>query len=327
MAYIGLSQKKVLLLRQILSSMNFELYHDFSHFLSKHFVGKVQKLSVDARFTCPNRDGTIGLGGCTYCNNRSFHPEYCERRDSVEQQLLKGKQFFSRKYPSMKYLAYFQSYTNTYGSLEQLTEMYEEALSVDDVVGVVIGTRPDCVSNELLDYLSDLSKRSFVLIEYGVESTNDQTLKRINRGHTFQCAKGTIVKTAERNIPVGAHFIMGLPGENREEMIHRADEISQLPLDTIKLHQLQIISGTPMAAEYQKNPETFQLFAPNDYAELMVDFLERLTPTIAVERFTSQSPKELLIAPDWGIKNFEFVERVKRRLRERATYQGRLFRA
>jgi radical SAM protein (TIGR01212 family) len=299
------------------------LYTDFSHFLKKFFDFKVQKISVNAGFTCPNRDGTVGWGGCTYCNNQTFNPDYCETHKTITQQIEEGKLFFARKYPDMKFLAYFQAYTNTYDQLDVLKAKYEEALSVDGVVGLVVGTRPDCVSDELLRYLKDLAARCFVLVEYGVESVSNETLLRINRGHTFEQAVDTIHRTAKIGLPVGAHFILGLPGESWDDIVRSASVISQLPLDTIKLHQLQIVRGTRMAREYQENPKDFTLFSADEYASLVVDFLEHLTTRIAVERFTSQSPAELLLAPNWGLKNYQFVELVKKKLRMRSSYQGK----
>jgi radical SAM protein (TIGR01212 family) len=299
------------------------LYTDFSHFLKKFFDFKVQKISVNAGFTCPNRDGTVGWGGCTYCNNQTFNPDYCETHKTITQQIEEGKQFFARKYPDMKFLAYFQAYTNTYDQLDVLKAKYEEALAVDGVVGLVVGTRPDCVSDELLRYLKDLSARCFVLVEYGVESVSNETLLRINRGHTFEQAVDAIHRTAKIGLPVGAHFILGLPGESWDDIVRSASVISQLPLDTIKLHQLQIVRGTRMAREYQENPKDFTLFSADEYASLVVDFLEHLTTRIAVERFTSQSPAELLLAPNWGLKNYQFVELVKKKLRMRSSYQGK----
>lgn len=301
------------------------LYTEFSSFLSKYFKGKIQKLSVDAGFSCPNRDGTIGRGGCTYCNNRTFNPDYCASRLSVANQLLEGKLFFSKKYPQMRYLAYFQAYTNTYGDLKQLKDLYEEALSVDGVVGLVIGTRPDCVSDELLCYLSDLHNKSFVLMEYGVETTDNLTLQRINRGHSYESAVQTIYRTAGYGIPVGIHLIMGLPGESRICMRDRAFEISKLPIDTLKLHQLQLVKGTKMAHDYELNPNDFAFFTPEEYADFVSEFLVRLDKRIAVERFTSQSPKDLLIAPEWGLKNYQFVELVKKKLRENHCWQGKWY--
>ena len=301
------------------------LYNDLSTFLSLHFPFKVQKISINAGFTCPNRDGSIGYGGCTYCNNQTFNPAYCHTDKSVGQQLEEGKRFFSRKYPDMKYLAYFQAYTNTYGELEELKHKYEEALTVADVVGLVIGTRPDCMPDDLLDYLEELNKRIFVLIEYGIESTDDETLKRINRGHTFAQAEEAVVRTAQRGIPVGGHVILGLPGEEREALIRQAERLSRLPLTTLKLHQLQLIKGTRMASEYEKTPELFHLYSVDEYIDLVIDYIEHLRPDLVLERFVSQSPKELLIAPDWGVKNYEFTEKVKKRMRERNAWQGKYY--
>lgn len=300
-------------------------YTTFSSFLSARVKGKVQKISVDAGFTCPNRDGRVGTGGCTYCNNAAFNPPYCRRHASVAGQLEEGKRFFARKYPDMRYLAYFQAYTNTYAPLDRLRGLYEEALSVDGVAGLVVGTRPDCVDGRLLDYLAELSRQVFVLVEYGVETTNDATLRRINRGHTFACSAETVRRTAARGIPVGAHVILGLPGESREAIVAQAPVVSDLPLDTLKLHQLQIVRHSRMAAEYAARPDDFHLYGAAEYADLVVDYLERLRPTIAVERFASQSPAGLLVAPAWGLKNYEFTELVRKRMRERATWQGRLF--
>ena len=289
------------------------------------FDFKVQKISIDGGFTCPNRDGTKGTGGCTYCNNRTFNPAYCHRNRSVTEQMNEGIAFFAHKYPQMRYLAYFQAYTNTHESLDVLRARYEEALSVDGCVGLVIGTRPDCMPEELLDYLQQLAKRVYVMVEYGVESTDDATLLRINRGHDYATAVDAVRRTAARGLPVGVHIILGLPGEERLSLIHQAGLLSQLPITTLKLHQLQLIRGTRMADEYNENPEDFHLFELEEYVDVVVDYLENLRPDIVVERFASQSPKELLIAPDWGLKNYELVEKIKRRMRERDTWQGRCY--
>lgn len=301
------------------------LYNDFPTFLKRYFPYKVQKISLNAGFTCPNRDGTVGYGGCTYCNNQTFNPEYCRTEKSVTQQLEEGKQFFAHKYPEMKYLAYFQAYTNTYAELETLRRRYEEALQVDDVVGLVIGTRPDCMPESLLDYLEQLNRKTFVLVEYGIESCNDTTLRRINRGHTFQATCDAVRRTAERGIPVGGHVILGLPGEDHAELVRQAHDISTLPLTTLKMHQLQLIRGTRMAAEYAQCPEEFHLFDVDEYVELVVDYIQHLRPSLVLERFVSQSPKELLIAPDWGLKNYEFNHRVQKRMKEQGAYQGKLY--
>lgn len=300
-------------------------YNEFSGFLQRYFPFKVQKITLDGGFSCPNRDGSKGRGGCTYCNNQTFNPAYCHRGKPVAEQMREGIAFFSHKYPQMRYLAYFQAYTNTYASLDVLRRRYEEALAVDGCVGLVIGTRPDCVPTELLDYLQELARTTFVLVEYGIESCNDATLLRINRGHSYAVAVDAVQRTALRGLPVGAHIILGLPGEDREEIMRQAAELSRLPLTTLKMHQLQLIRGTRMAEEYGESPEDFHLFALDDYVETVVDYVERLRPDIVLERFASQSPKELLVAPDWGLKNHELVAKIKRRMRERDTWQGRLY--
>lgn len=300
-------------------------YNEFGDFLRTLFPVKVQKISLNAGFTCPNRDGTKGWGGCTYCNNQTFSPEYCHTEKSISQQLEEGIRFFARKYPKMKYLAYFQAYTNTYDELETLRLKYEEALKHPDVIGLIVGTRPDCMPEALLDYFTELSHSRFVLIEYGVESTLDRTLQRINRGHTEAESEAAIRRTAGRGIYTGAHLIMGLPGESREDILRHAGQLSRLPLTTLKLHQLQLIRHTRMAREYAEQPGSFHLYTADEYIDLVIDFLERLHPAIVVERFVSQSPKELLIAPDWGLKNYEFTAKVIKRIAERQTWQGRLF--
>ena len=299
-------------------------YRDFTSYLSESFPFKVQKISINAGFTCPNRDGTKGRGGCTYCNNKSFSPDYSPRIKTVSEQLEEGIEFFSHKYTEMKYLAYFQSYTNTYESVEKLIDLYEEALAYPSVVGLVVSTRPDCMPSELLDYFEMISAKHFVLIEYGVESTLNKTLERVNRQHTFEESCETITKTAQRGIAVGAHMILGLPGESRDEILSHATTLSALPLTTIKVHQLQIIKGTAMAKEYKLLPESFHIFQLDEYIDLCVDFSELLKPDFYIDRFASQSPKDMLIAPDWGVKNHELTQRIIKRFKERNTFQGRL---
>ena len=258
------------------------LYNEFTFFLKKYFPYKVQKISLNAGFTCPNRDGTKGLGGCTYCNNQTFNPEYCKTEKSVTRQLEEGKQFFAHKYPDMKYLAYFQAYTNTYAELEGLKGKYEEALSVDGVVGLVIGTRPDCMPDPLLRYLEELNKHTFLLVEYGIETTRDVTLKRINRGHTYADTVETVNRTAACGILTGGHVILGLPGETHDEIIAQAAELSRLPLTTLKMHQLQLIRGTKMAREFECRPEDFHLFSVDEYIDLVIDYVEHLRPDLRV---------------------------------------------
>ena len=289
-------------------------YKDFGTWLTQQLGCKAQKISINAGFTCPNRDGRVGVGGCTYCNNQTFNPEYCRTEKSISQQLEEGKQFFSKKYPDMKYLAYFQAYTNTYAGIDELKEKYEEALGVADVVGLVIATRPDCVNDALLDYLQELSKRTFILVEYGIESVFDRTLTRINRGHDFLTTAEAIMKTAQRGLPVGGHVILGLPGETKDDILREAEILSELPLTTIKLHQLQLIKGTRMAEEFAECPEDFLRMTADEYVDLIVDFIRHSRSDLIFERFVSQSPASLLAVPGWGLKNYEFVEKVRKHL-------------
>jgi radical SAM protein (TIGR01212 family) len=287
-------------------------YVEFGPWLQSELGCKVQKISVNAGMTCPNRDGTLGTGGCTFCNNQTFNPAYCRTEKSVTQQLEEGKQFFARKYPAMKYLAYFQAYTNTYAELDRLVSLYEEALRVPDVVGLVIGTRPDCMPDNLLDYLEELNRRTFLIVEYGVESANDETLLRINRGHTFRQSCEAIRRTAERGIRVGAHVILGFPWEPFDELMRQAEEIGRLPLTTLKLHQLQIIRGTQLAREYAEHP--WAVPTAEEYIDLVLHYISRLPYGLVMERFVSQSPPEMVIAPQWGLKNHEFANLLRNRI-------------
>ena len=300
------------------------MYKNYSSYLKTVFNEQVQKISINAGFTCPNRDGSIGTGGCTYCNNQTFNPDYCKPDKSITQQLEEGIAFFRKKYPNQRYLAYFQAYTNTYGAINSLKQKYEEALSHPLVTGLVIGTRPDCVNEELLDYFSVLSQRFYIMIEYGVESTSDKTLALINRGHNYNSSVQAITKTAQKGIATGVHLILGLPGEDRETILSHAKNISQLPLTTVKLHQLQLIRGTKMAQEFTEHPEWFHIYSVDEYIDLVIDFMELLNPDFVIERFVSQSPKELLIAPDWGLKNYEFTAKIEKALSRRGAFQGRL---
>lgn len=297
-----------------------QFYNDFGTWIRARFPFKVQKISIDAGFTCPNRDGRTGTGGCTYCDNRTFNPTYCNRRKTVSEQLEEGKAFFARKYPEMRYLAYFQAYTNTYAPVSSLATMYEEALCTENVVGIVIGTRPDCINEALLDYLKTLSRRAFVLIEYGIETANNTTLRRINRGHTFECTQRAIEMTHRRGILVGGHIILGLPGEDAAESIRQAPIISSLPLDILKIHQMQIIRGTVLAREYARKP--FHIYNIDEYIQLIIDYIARLRKDLILERFVSQSPADLLIAPKWGLKNYEFTNRLVNRMKKIGAFQG-----
>lgn len=280
------------------------------------------KISIDAGFACPNRDGHVGIGGCTFCDNRTFNPSYCQPSKSIAEQISEGKAFFARKYTGMKYLAYFQAYSNTYASVETLKRRYEEALSQEDVVGIIIGTRPDCAGSEVMDYLEQLNRQTFMIVEYGIESVSDKTLLRVNRGHDFECSRHALVETHNRGILTCGHIILGLPGESAEENIRQSEVVSNLKLDILKLHQLQIIKGTQLAEEYCREP--FKLYSADEYIDLCIRYLERLRNDIIVERFVSQSPADMLIAPKWGLKNYEFTNRLVNEMKRRGTWQGRL---
>jgi len=302
-------------------------FNSYSEYFKIKFGSRIQKVAVDAGFSCPNRDGTLGVGGCTYCNNQAFNPSYCLPEKPIRQQIDEGIEFHLKRYRRAKqYLAYFQPYSNTHAPLERLKEIYDEAIHHPLVCGLVIGTRPDCVDEGKLDYFKKLSETHYVIIEYGVESCNDQTLRAINRLHTFDQSKQAIQLTASKGIMTGAHFIFGLPGETREEMLNEASVISALPLTTVKFHQLQIVKNTPMAKQYLDDPGGFQFFTLDEYVDFIVDFLGKLNPAFVVERFAGEVPPRFLAGPGWGlIRNDQIVHRIEQRLEERNTWQGKNF--
>jgi radical SAM protein (TIGR01212 family) len=315
-------------------NMQFPWGHDrrfnaYPDYFRKLFGGRVQKVSIDAGFTCPNRDGTKGTGGCTFCNNDAFNPSYCIPEKSVTRQIEEGIAFHKNRYrKAVSYLAYFQAYSNTYSSLDKLKELYEEALRYPSVVGLIIGTRPDCIDNEKLAYLKELSQKYYIAVEYGIESCYDRTLKRISRGHSFREASDALIMTSGMGINTGAHFIFGLPGESREEMLAESEIISRLPLTSVKFHQLQIIRDTRMEEEYRENPSDFHLFTWEDYLGFIITFLERLNPSIIVERFTGEAPPRFLTEQPWGKKRTEQITGlIEKRLEELNTYQGKLYRS
>jgi radical SAM protein (TIGR01212 family) len=305
---------------------NNKRYNDYSSFIKNNFGERVQKVSLDTGFTCPNRDGTKGVGGCTYCNNNTFNPAYCKPKKSITQQLNEGISFFSAKYKTQKYLAYFQAYTNTYADINLVKELYTEALSHPEVVGLVIGTRPDCINEDLIDFLSDLSKNFFISLEFGVESTLNKTLELINRCHTFEETQATYELAKDKGLQLGAHMIIGLPGETKDDILNHAKELSKLPINTLKLHQLQIVKHTQMAIQLKENPSMFNLYDADEYIDLITDFVALLRPDIIIERFISESPAHLLIAPKWnGMKNFEIVAKIDKKLIEKDSWQGKNF--
>jgi radical SAM protein (TIGR01212 family) len=301
-------------------------WNDYSSYIKNIFGVRVQKISVDAGFTCPNRDGQIGTGACIYCTNESFSPFYCSPELSVKEQLEKGIAFFSPKYNTQKYLAYFQSYTNTYGEIEHLKKLYTDALAVEGVVGLVIATRPDCINEEILAMLKEITSGKYLSIEYGAESTNDKTLELINRGHTWQQTVDAVLLTNKYGINCGLHFIIGLPGESKDDFFRHADLISQLPIKTLKIHQMQVLKRTRLEKLYEQNPELFYNLELENYITLISQFISRLNPEIVLERFTSESPKEMIIYPDWkGKKNFEISHMVAAEMKKQNLTQGMNF--
>lgn len=330
-------------------------YNSFVGYYRRKYGERLQKLVLDAGFSCPNRDGSVGRGGCTYCDNAAFHPGYSTPGKPLLIQIEEGIEFQRVRYPRVRhYLAYFQAYSNTYGSLERLKSLYEEVLAHPEVVGVVIGTRPDCVDGNKLDYLAGLAggrvldgwsrtlgeerdtasaglpRRSLtapiVVVEYGIESCYDTTLARINRGHDFECARKAVEMTAERGLDTGAHFILGLPGESRQMLLDQCGLISSLPLRSVKFHQLQIVKGTAMEKEYAAGPSAFYRPSLDEYIDFVIDMLERLRPDLYIERVAGEVPPRFVNETPWGlVRNFEILRRLDKRLEERDTRQGRLF--
>lgn len=303
-------------------------YYSYADYFRRTLGGRVQKLSVDAGFSCPNRDGTLGRGGCTFCINGAFTPSYCQPQKSITRQLEEGIEFHARRYRSAagRYLAYFQAYSNTYGPLERLQACYEEALAHPGVEGIIIGTRPDCVDDEKLDYLARLAERCYVAVEYGVESTSDETLRAVNRGHDFTAAQRAVEAAHRRGIRTGAHFILGFPGEEDDFLIAQTERINALPLDTVKFHQLQIFRGTAMADAYDADPGRFRFRTLDEYLDLVVEILRRLRPDLAVERFASEAPPRYHYGPNWGlIRNETLWQRLEKRLQEKNVRQGDFF--
>lgn len=300
-------------------------YNSFVGYFRRKYGERLQKIVLDAGFTCPNRDGKVGRGGCTYCDNAAFHPSYSTAGKSLHQQMDEGIEFHKVRYRTTEhYLAYFQSFSNTYAPLERLKQLYEEALSHPSVVGIVVGTRPDCVDEQKLDYLAELAKEYVVIVEYGIESCYDETLRRINRGHDFETAHRAVEMTAQRGLDVGVHFILGLPGETRQMMLDSCAMINALPIRSVKFHQLQIVKGTRMEQEYAACPEDFERFTLDEYLDFFVDMLERLRPDIFIERFVGEVPPRFVNETPWGlIRNVELLRLLDRRLEERDTWQGR----
>ncbi len=302
-------------------------FNAYSNYFKQTFGERIQKVTIDAGFTCPNRDGLLGFGGCTYCNNNAFNPSYCVPSKSIKQQIKEGIEFHKNRYRrANKFLAYFQAYSNTYASLDKLKQIYNQALEIPEIAGIVIGTRPDCIDNEKLKYFKEVSESHYVIIEYGIESIYNKTLKRINRGHTFEKSCEAIEKTADMGINTGAHMIFGLPDESEDDIMKEAEVLSKLPLKTIKFHQLQIIKDTAMETEYKKFPENFNFFTLDEYIDFFIRFIERFDPNIVVERFAGEVPPCFLAGPGWGkIRNDQILNKFEKRLEELDTWQGKYF--
>jgi len=303
-----------------------EPFNSYSKYIKSVFSERVQKISVDAGFTCPNRDGSKAKGGCTYCDNKTFSPFYCSPNKTITQQLNEGIAFFEPKYKTQQYLAYFQSYTNTYDSIEHLKKLYTEALSHNKVVGMVVSTRPDCINADIINLLNSFTDKFHIVLEIGIESTKNSTLQKINRAHTFEDTKNAFKLTKNTKLHIGGHLILGLPLESIDDMLNHAKEISKLNIHTLKIHQLQIIKGTAMALDFKNNANNYNLFDVDGYISLIIKFLEVLNPNIIVERFASESPKNMIIAPNWNsVKNFEITNKIKNTMIAQQTWQGKYF--
>lgn len=304
-------------------------FNSYSAYFRRLFGGRVQKVAIDAGFTCPNRDGSVSSGGCTFCNNDAFSPSYSHKGYSVARQIEEGILFHRNRYrKAQKYLAYFQSYSNTYKPLSELRAIYGQAFGHPDIAGIVVGTRPDCVDEAKLDYFAELAAQGrYVMIEYGIESVYDETLRRVNRGHDFATAVRAVEMTRARGLHCGAHFILGLPGETDGMLVEQAGAINALPLDTVKFHQLQIFKDTPMARDYAEHPEDYRFWPLDAYIDLFISLLERLRPELVIERFAGEAPPRYHLTPSpWGlVRNERLLQLLERRLEERDTWQGKRF--
>ena len=298
----------------------------YSDYFRKRFGERVQKITIDAGFTCPNRDGTCGWGGCTFCDNRAFNPSYNHPDKSISEQIRQGMAFHRKRYrKATRYLAYFQAYTNTYAPLEELRRLYEQALAVPGIMGIVVGTRPDAVDKKILDYFQELSDRCYVVLEYGIESVFNRTLRRVNRGHDVEKSLWAVSETASRGIRAGGHVIIGLPGESRNDFISTAVELSRWPLNNIKFHQLQVIKGTAMEQEYREKPGDFETFTLEEYLCLMMEIIERLNPGFVVERIAGEVSPGMGVRDGWGIRYDRILAAFEDLLEEHDSWQGKKF--
>ena len=301
-------------------------YHLYNDWAKSEYGGRLQKVSIDAGFTCPNRDGSLGVGGCSFCNNEGFSPSYLREERDISKQIDIGIEFMRRRYPKTKgFLAYFQGYSNTYDSLDHLKKTYELALAHPSISGLVIGTRPDCLPEETLDYLAELSKHMLVELEIGIESCNNEVLRECLRGHDFACTEDAIRRAARRGLFITGHLLLGLPLETRASLIEGANALAKLPLDALKFHQLQIVRGTRLANQYRSAPERILLLDPDNYLDAVIDMLEHLPPHIKIQRLGSEVPPNVLVSPDWGMRLHKFPACLEEKLKARSTWQGKLF--
>jgi radical SAM protein (TIGR01212 family) len=298
------------------------LYNSYGHWLQQRFGERVHKISVHAGFTCPNRDGTMMTGGCTYCNIASFTPETSRPRHSIRDQVARGIEFIRSRYGVKKFIAYFQPYTNTYAAVADLERMYREALDHPEVIGLAVGTRPDCVNEEILQMLSRVARDYFVALEFGIESIYDDTLRRVNRGHDFACSVEAFRRSRNRGLHLGGHVVIGFPGETKEQWLAMPAAINRLGLDAIKIHHLHVVRGTAMARQFED--ERFYVFDIQDWVDTVIKFMERLDPAIVIERLHGEAPQELLIAPHWNLSRAEIRHAIEQEMRRRKTRQGRL---
>jgi radical SAM protein (TIGR01212 family) len=298
-----------------------------SNYLKNKFGFRIQKLTIDAGFTCPNRDGTKGEGGCAFCNNEAFNPSYCTPEKSIRQQIDEGIDFHAHRYrKAPKYLAYFQAFSNTYASVEYLKKVYPQALQNENMVGLIIGTRPDCIDEPKLEYLAQLSEKYYVVVEYGIETIYEKTLKDVNRGHTFKDSLHALEQTKQYGVKSGAHFIFGLPGETRKQMLDSADVISALPLHTVKFHQLQIVKSTRYAREFEKTPAKFNLFTLDEYVQFLCEFLSMLNPAFIIERLAAETQPWNNLTEMWGgLRYDQVLSRIEEKMEELDMWQGKYY--
>jgi radical SAM protein (TIGR01212 family) len=298
-------------------------YYDLNSYLRSIFGCRVQKISLDAGLTCPNRDGSIATGGCIYCNSRGSGTGALQKGLSITEQILKGKESLKRRYKAKKFIAYFQSFSNTYGPYEKLKGLYKEALAIDDIVGLSVGTRPDCVDESILTLLEGYTKDYLVWIEYGIQSIHDRTLTFINRGHDVRCFKRAVEATRTRGIKICTHVILGLPFEDRRDMLATAEAVAAMGIDGIKIHLLYVIKGTGMEKLYQEG--TYRCLEQDEYANLVCDFLELLPPDMVIQRLTGDPHPDELVAPEWSLRKNETLSRIKKILADRDSWQGKGF--